>query len=157
MRRFVCLAVVCLAFAACGDATGPESVAGRYALISMNGTPLPFLVVQVLEEKVEVAAGHIQLNADGTCTAAFTFRVTADGEVTSNLEARTCTWTYNNPAIAFNFRILAAPTHHIDTRLISVVLSDRDVKRPSRPRPCGQHFPLRLLLRQIESPKVDHG
>ena len=103
MRRFVCLAVVCLAFAACGDSTGPESVAGRYALVSVNGTPLPFVLVQVLENKFEITAGHIQLNSDGTCSAAVTFRTTEDGVVTTDTEADTCTWTQNNTAIVFTF------------------------------------------------------
>ena len=46
MRRFVFLAVVCLAFPECGDSTGPESVAGRYSLVSVDGEPLPFVMQQ---------------------------------------------------------------------------------------------------------------
>ena len=106
MRRFVCLAVVCLAFVACGDSdpTGPESeAAGRYTLISVNGMPLPAVLLQVLENRFEVLEGHFQLNADGTCSGSITGRATTDGVVTTETEMDTCTWTLNNTVIVFTY------------------------------------------------------
>ena len=104
MRRFVFLAVVCVAFVACGDSLSPEeSAAGRYALVSINGTPLPFLFFQLLENKLEFTAGHIQLNSDLTCTTSFTVQATTEGVVTTATETGTCTWTLNNTAIVFTY------------------------------------------------------
>ena len=93
MRRFACLTIAFLALAACGDSTGPESVAGRYNLVSVNGMPLPVVVVQVLDNKFELTAGHIQLNADLTCSVSITAEVTTDGDVTTETEGDTCTWS----------------------------------------------------------------
>ena len=103
MSRFVFLAVVCLAFAACGDSTSPESVAGRYSLVSVNGDPVPFVIVQVEVDRFELSAGHIQLNADGTCSFALIYQTTEDGVPTTDTESDTCTWTLNNTTIAFTF------------------------------------------------------
>ncbi len=103
MKRLVYLASVCLTFVACGDSTGPGSVAGRYALVSLNGAPLPAVFFQVLENKVEITAGHIQLNRDGTCSASATFQSTVAGLVETETSEDTCTWTQNHPAFAITF------------------------------------------------------
>ena len=105
MRRFAFLAVVCLAFVACGDSTGPVSVPGRYALVSVDGsTVAPFLSVQVRFGTGELMMAHIQLNADGTCTASVTWRTTElYGVTTDSTETRTCTWTLNDTAIIFRY------------------------------------------------------
>ena len=50
---------------ACDDdeITGPESIAGLYALASINGEELP---VELGDPIREIIAGSIQLNSDGT-------------------------------------------------------------------------------------------
>ena len=103
LRRSVCMAIASLALAACSDSTGPESVAGRYELVSINGDPLPFVFFQRFEEKIEFTAGHIQLNSDLTCNRSFTIRTTTDGEVTTDTATGTCTWTQNDTAISVTF------------------------------------------------------
>ena len=100
MRRFVFLVVVCLAFGGCSDSTGPESVAGRYTLVSIDGIPLPY-VLEDLDEKIEITAGHFQLDSDGTCSFSTTVRTTTDsGQVTTEPELDTCTWTLNITTLA---------------------------------------------------------
>ena len=103
MKRLVCLASTCLTFLACGDSTGPGSVAGRYALVSLNGAPLPAVFFQVLESKVEIMTGHIQLNGDGTCSASATFQSTVVGLVETETQTDTCTWSQNITAISITF------------------------------------------------------
>ena len=81
MKRFAFPTVVFLILGACGDATGrqvlgPESAAGRYDLVSLDGTPLPTVVAQVLANTIEVTAGHYQLDSDGTCSTSTTARAT---------------------------------------------------------------------------------
>ena len=99
MRRCVFVAVVCLAFAACGDSTGPESSAGRYTLVSVDDEPLPFVMRLEGTFTLEITAAHIQLNADGTCSAAGTFRTTVDEVVRTDTDVDACTWTRNNTEI----------------------------------------------------------
>ena len=104
MRRFTLLSVALLTLAACGgsDPTGPEdTIPGRYNLVSLNGTALPFVLIQILEDKIEVTAGDLQLNSDGTCSSSLTTRETLDGVVTTETQTGLCSWTLNNTAIAF--------------------------------------------------------
>ncbi len=71
MRRFLILTTALLAgglLPACGDdATGPESIFGLYTLVSINGEALPVDI-----GVVEISAGSIQLNSDGTYSISLT-------------------------------------------------------------------------------------
>ena len=124
MKLFVCLASACLTFLACGDSTGPGSVAGRYALVSLNGAPLPAVFFQVLESKVEITAGHIQLNGDGTCSASATFQSTVVGLVETETQTDTCTWNQNNTAIAITFSDGSTDTGSLIDGTISITADD---------------------------------
>lgn len=69
-------ASVLLLCAGCSEAVGPEpSHVGLYSLRTVNGSPLPFTIAQLGDERVEVASGHIILNVDGTFTDHTTFRI----------------------------------------------------------------------------------
>ena len=103
MRRFVYLVIASQALAACSDSTGPESSVGRYDLVSIQGTPLPFVLSEVFEDKIEITAGHMQLNADLTCSGSLTIQNTIDGRVTPNTQTNTCTWTQTGTAIDFTY------------------------------------------------------
>ncbi len=71
MRRFLILATAVLAgglLPACGDdSTEPESIFGLYTLVSVNGEALPVDI-----GVVEISAGSIQLNSDGTYSISLT-------------------------------------------------------------------------------------
>ena len=69
----------------------------------MDGTPLPDVIVQVLADKIEIIAGHIQLNLDGTCTVSATSRDTINGVVTMDTDVAVCIWTLNNTAISLSY------------------------------------------------------
>ena len=47
--------------------------------------------------------GHIQLNADGTCSISISLRITEGSAVTTETETDTCTWTQNNTAISLTY------------------------------------------------------
>ena len=72
-----------LTLIACGDSNvGPDdAIVGLYGLEMINGWPLPYLAVQVEEDKVEVVGGEIDLRGDGTFTDKMTFQITEAGVV----------------------------------------------------------------------------
>ena len=91
--RFLILAAALLAgglITACGDdSTGPESIFGLYILVSINGEALPVDV-----EGLEISAGSIQLNSDGTYSASLTIELF--GELTD-----TGTFTVDGSTVDF--------------------------------------------------------
>ena len=102
MRKIVLALLV--GVAACGgDSTGPGSIAGRYTLQTINGNPLPFVVLQVEGGKIEITAAHINLNADLTCSDSVTVRTTIGGNVSTEVETDVCTYTINNQALTVTF------------------------------------------------------
>ncbi len=96
------VAALLVAASCSSDSTGPESSsAGRYVLESVNGDPLPFVLLQVLDDKLELTAGYVQLNDDTTCSKSLTLSVTDSGNVTTDTAIGTCTWSQNGTAISF--------------------------------------------------------
>ncbi len=91
--------------AACGsDATAPEDnpdpiTVDVYTLQSVDGDPLPFLVPQGAPAIVEVTAGSATLRSDGTCTLSETSRIDFQGNVTTDVNDLSCTWTASGSAI----------------------------------------------------------
>jgi len=85
----------------CGDATGPEAIAGNYTLRSINGQDLPFLIIQVLADKIEITAGSVRINSDNTYSASVTVTITEGGTTTSETETSTGTYTLNGTSITF--------------------------------------------------------
>ena len=59
MRVFV-LMVLAIAFVGCHDATAPVARAGQYALVSVNGFPLPFVAASDT-----IRSGAVDLGVDG--------------------------------------------------------------------------------------------
>ena len=85
----------------CGDSTGPEDIAGNYTLRSINGQDLPFLIIQVLEDKVEITAGSFRINSDLTYSTSVTVTVTESGTTTSETETDTGTYTLTGTTLTF--------------------------------------------------------
>ncbi len=85
----------------CGDSTGPEAIAGNYTLRTINGQDLPFLIVQVLDDKIELTAGSLRINSDNTFSANLTLATTDGGATTSETETTTGTYTLNGTALTF--------------------------------------------------------
>ena len=78
MRRHVLAALAMLLVACGGDkATGPESVAGSYALRTVNGATLPATYFQNEIERDQFFAGTITLAADHSWTGSLSVDRTA--------------------------------------------------------------------------------
>ena len=94
------LTLVILA-SACGgsDSTGPASnPVGTYRLEAIDGQPLPYDLFSS-----EIQSGSLTLRADGTYSATTTSRDEDifTGEVTTNTETETGTYSHNGGAIRF--------------------------------------------------------
>ena len=94
---------------ACGsDATAPEDnpdpiTVDVYTLQSVDGDPLPFLIPQGAPAIVEVTAGSATLSSDGTCSLSETSRIDFQGNVTTDVNNQSCTWTESGSAITLTF------------------------------------------------------
>ncbi len=112
MIRRVFLAVLIFGVTACGgDGTGLENVAGLYTLQTIQGDPLPFVLLQVGDDKIEVTAGNVILNADMSCPSTTTYTTTESGNVTTETETDECTYTINGGAIALTFPFVGGFTN----------------------------------------------
>jgi hypothetical protein len=102
--RRTLFALLVIGLGACGDdGTAPESLVGRYTLQTVDGNPLPFVIIEVGTDKVEVTAAHINLNQDLTCSDSFTLVTTEDGIASTETETDICTYTTNNTGITVTF------------------------------------------------------
>jgi len=84
MRRFVVLLAIAT-LAACGgdSSTSPGVVTGSYSLRTINGSPLPYTLIQIGADKIEITADVIILNEGGTFTETTSERTTENGVVTT--------------------------------------------------------------------------
>lgn len=107
MRTFPRILVLALVFvlAACGGdggSTGPDNGhVGTYTLQTVNGGGLPFTVVQVGANRLEITAGRITLNADNTLSGSLTTRETVNGAVTTEQGLETGTYVRNGTNISY--------------------------------------------------------
>ena len=104
MIRRVFLAVLIFGVTACGgDGTGLENVIGTYLLETIDGDPLPWVLLQVGDNKLEVSAGSVTLNADRTCSDSLTLETTQSGNVESDTASELCTYTTDGQAITLTY------------------------------------------------------
>lgn len=74
---------------AAADALKLPDIAGSYALVSINGTPLPFTVTHE-GPGIRVTSGTFTIRADGTCTSVVAFLMPS-GQAQSREVSATCT------------------------------------------------------------------
>ena len=100
MRRFVAL-LAFAALAACGgdSSTSPGVVTGTYNLRTVNGSPLPYTVIQIGADKIEITGDVIILNEGGTFTETTSQRTTENGVVTTSTIDDAGTYTLTGTAI----------------------------------------------------------
>ncbi len=104
MIRRVFLAVLIVGVTACGgDGTGLENVAGLYTLQTIDGAPLPWILLEVGANKIEVTAGSVTLNTDRTCSDSITLATTESGNVDSDTATDVCTYTTDGQAITLTY------------------------------------------------------
>ena len=94
-------AVVSLLFvlAACGSSTEPEPIWGTYNLQTVEGQPLPYVLIQDEAGMLDITAGYMWLSSDMTFSRALTFRATVDGVVTTYTEYRTGTFRVSGSSL----------------------------------------------------------
>jgi len=97
MRKLMTLALAAttVVLAACSgsDSTGPESIAGKYTLTTVNNAQLPFTTSQDATYKAEILASAITLRDDKTFTWDFTGRSTDNGVVDQGTDSFSGTYT----------------------------------------------------------------
>jgi hypothetical protein len=89
--------IVAATIAGCGDSTGPggeTNITGTYSLRTINGQTLPFpLVVVGTTYRLEVTAGSVTINANGTYTGSSTLREIQGTSTITQTESSSGTWT----------------------------------------------------------------
>jgi len=101
VRRVV---LACLAFSsvACGDSiAGPEDIAGKYTLLSIDGE-LPAVTSEIgAPVLVQVTAGSMTLDADLIFSFTLELRQTENGAVSTDTVTTLGTFTFMDPQGAF--------------------------------------------------------
>lgn len=101
MRSLIPLALASVVLIACEDSFSPEGVSGTYALVSVNGTALPFSETETqdgITVTVEISAGSLTLVANSTYTFSATFSVEGGGISFASTETDSGTFTLVEPA-----------------------------------------------------------
>lgn len=100
MRRLV-LALGAISLLACGDSTGvgASSAVGTWNLFSVNGSPVPFTLIDEPDFRVEILSEQLVFFENGTYTDTFTDRVTESGTATTTTESDTGTWSQNGSSL----------------------------------------------------------
>jgi hypothetical protein len=102
MRRLVALLALATAVACGGDSTSPSAtVTGSYSLRTVNGSPVPYTVIQIGADKYEIVSDVVTINEGGTWSETGTDRTTQNGQVTNGTITDGGTYTLNGTAITF--------------------------------------------------------
>jgi hypothetical protein len=108
MRRLVALLLVCAALvtpAACvvdiSPLTGPTSVAGKYTLRTVNGSPLPYTMMELGDDKYEITAGTLTLEEGGTWKQSGADRMTEGTSVVTSTFEVAGTYSRTGPVLTF--------------------------------------------------------
>jgi len=101
MRRLLALLVLSAAVACGGDSsTNPSAtLTGSYSLRTVNGSPVPYTVIQIGADKYEIVSDVVTLNEGGTWSESGTDRTTQSGQVTTGTITDNGTYTVNGTAI----------------------------------------------------------
>jgi hypothetical protein len=105
LTRFtVALAIAFVGACGSDSNTAPtqSSIAGTWALVSVNGTALP-VIVQATNPKVEILSEQLGITAGGTFTQTGQARLTQGTTVTTQAYADAGTYTLSGTAAVFRF------------------------------------------------------
>lgn len=111
MRRIASVLALTLAtvLAACGSsdkATGPTAatLAGVWNLQTINGNNLPYPVVAVGADHIDVVSDVITANANGTFSQLTTLKITQSGQTQTQTQPDNGTWSLSGTAVTFSFQ-----------------------------------------------------
>jgi hypothetical protein len=104
MRKLLLSLVLAAAVACGGDSTSPinASIAGTYKLQTINGSALPYTILQVGNDKVEFMDDQVTVNDGGTYTESGHIRTTENGVVTTEAVVDAGTYVRTGTAITFH-------------------------------------------------------
>jgi len=103
-RRSLLSLLVGLVVLSCSDPSSPATdVTGIWRLQTVNGKALPFILTEPGVDKLELMAEEITLTAPGRVTMSTTFRITDHGNVSSESDPDTGTYTANGSTVSFRF------------------------------------------------------
>ena len=106
MKRFL-LAFASLSLACSSyDLTTPtqDSLSGKWNLVSINDTPLPYDAPHVGSNKLELIEDVLTISPPNTFTEVSTFRDTQNGQVTIHTVTDSGTYEFNSYAVTFHFQ-----------------------------------------------------
>jgi hypothetical protein len=103
MRRLV-LAIGAISLLACGgDSTGlgASSAVGTWNLVTINGSPLPFIVAQTANPvyKLEILSDQFVASSSGAFSDAITYRETNGTTVTTTTDNAVGTWSQSGNTV----------------------------------------------------------
>ena len=104
LRVPLALALVASAALACDDAgTGTQDggITGTYTLVSVNGSPIPAVVYEEPGYTEEVLSGSLTLLSDNTFSGTVLYRTSEEGNVMTETEGGTETYTVSGNQITF--------------------------------------------------------
>lgn len=114
-RLMVFLSAALLAGACGGDANAPNSAfLGRYALILLDGQPLPLTIIDQPSLVVAIHDDTLTLNANKSFTNAVNLSSIVDG-VAAPLQHLSCTGTYTRSGNSFTLTTVASEDCSGDT------------------------------------------
>lgn len=104
-KVLACITLFVSASCSGGDSTAPgtASIAGSYALQTVNGAPLPFVVLQIGSDKIEVTDETVTLSGGDAFTQQGSLRITQSGVVSTDSYAEAGVYTRNGTAVNFVF------------------------------------------------------
>jgi hypothetical protein len=106
LRRSLLILGLGLALGACGSDSSTEAsatIAGTWNLQSVNGSALPFVILQSGANKAEILSDVITISGTGSFTQTTTVRTTVNGAATTQSVADAGTYTLSGSAITLRF------------------------------------------------------
>jgi hypothetical protein len=100
MKRFAAVLLL-LASIGCGDSTGPEDVAGRYTLRTINNAPPPVIVDEAVGYRLEITGGEVNLDSDESFSDITLFRETFGTQVTTDSEVAVGDYVISGNTVTF--------------------------------------------------------
>lgn len=117
MRRMILLAALLVApvLSGCDDDNDPggvvgANVSGTYTLRTIDGQNLPFILLDLPGQRIEVLADEYVLNSGGTFTSTVTYRETDEGVVSTSEDTYSGTWAQSGSTINLNSTANGAET-----------------------------------------------
>ena len=88
------------------DLTTPteDAIAGKWKLTAVNGTPLPYTVPHAGSTRQELVEDVVTITLPSTFSETTTFRITQNGQVTTETVTDSGTFEFNSYVVTFHFQ-----------------------------------------------------